>query len=79
MRWFVGSSVSRLLVLGDRAVDVDVPLLVGLVGQVDGFDGVPAAPVPVHEHRGHQHETEQSTELHGRFTLPEFRGAIWHL
>ena len=30
-------------------------------------------------HERRDDETEQRTELHGRFTLPEVRGAIWHL
>ncbi len=70
-----------LLVLGDGAVDIDVLLFIGLIGQVDGFDGVATATRACEDHRRHQHRTKQRTELHGRFTLPEFtapRGTCLH-
>jgi hypothetical protein len=71
-----------LLVLGDGAVDIDVLLFIGIVGQVDGFDGVPTAACARKGHRGRKDQTKQSTKLHGRFTLPEFAapcGTYHHL
>ena len=62
----------RLLVLGDRAVDVDVPLLVRLVREVHGFDRVAAAAGRSAVTATRARSTECATQLHGECTLPSF-------